>query len=304
MRIVTTIILVTISISLYAQLGKDMPGYTPMTAKLLSLNHKVNCNTVKYEKISVDNLNLNSNKEDINIYINYEMDVGVVKNNQKGYFTIYTLPEKLMDLDIIYSYHYKIPYVSLSELNSLMPSIELENDYQVESIKASNVYSEKGKVKSKKINKNQIKIDTTSNTLKISFENGTFKNKSIIEFFIEIKSQYFNSLNPTFNTSDSFERQLTISMPFILDYNYPSNSSKFNLKSEETKPIQLLQLHRKNRDWDNVVDIFEMNFTSYTWEVKSNIDTIPNNIFKLQELRIPFDIDIGVPRTELFKLSD
>lgn len=302
MKTLTTLLFLALSISVFAQLGSDKPGYTPIIAKLLGLNHKANSNSTKYEKISTDDLKMDSQAEFINIYVNYEMDMDVPKKNSIGYFTVKTLPAKLMNLDLIYSYRYEIPYTSEGEFNSLLPVIVMGNDFQLESIDAVNFYLEKGKVKNKKINKNQIQSDATSNKLKISFEDVSFKDNSLVEITIEIKSRYFNSINPTFNTAGSFNRKLTFSLPAIFKYSYPSDQSAFKLIDQKEKLFEFLEIRRNSIDWNTCVDLFITDCETLTWEVASDFDPAANTPFELQDLDLPSYIDIGVPRTELYQI--
>ncbi|NOX86521.1 MAG: hypothetical protein GXO86_11270 [Chlorobi bacterium] len=307
MKIIFTIVIITVvlSIKAFPQKPSEMPDYSPLVPRLLSLNYKVNSNSVKNKRISADKLNMSSQEEFINIYVTYELDMDKIKNDiNNTYLKINHLPDQLMNLDIIYSYRYLIPFTSVENLNKLLPSIDMGKDFQLEKIVASNLYVEKGKLKRKKISKKQIKSDTVSHKLRISIEEGPFKNNSVVEIIIKITSQYFNSINPTFNTSGNFERHLTLSMPSIFDYTYPTDHSVYKLEARDNAPLQLLQLHRESRDWNGVVGIYVTNCTTYSWKVLSDGGPLPNITFKLKGLRLPLNIDIGVPRTKLYKIDE
>ena len=49
-------------------------NYNPIKAKLLSLQHKANSNTMKNQKTDLDVFQLNQLTESVNIYVRYEID--------------------------------------------------------------------------------------------------------------------------------------------------------------------------------------------------------------------------------------
>ena len=86
MKIIFTIIIITVvlSIKAFPQKPSEMPDYSPLVPRLLSLNYKVNSNLVKNKRISADKLNMSSQEEFINIYVTYELDMDKIKN---GYYS-------------------------------------------------------------------------------------------------------------------------------------------------------------------------------------------------------------------------
>lgn len=247
-KAVAFLILIFLGIAMYGQRPAYAydPNYNPLNAKLLSLQHKANSNTIKYRKSSEDILSSNHLNESINIYVNYEMDMDVArdpkfKNNP---------PEKVMNLDLIYSYRYQISYSSINELDKLLPEIDLKNGQSIYNYEASNNFMKDGKAKKVKIKNKDIKIDTTAQKLTIKFESGAISNNGFLELLIETKTRKFNSLNPTFNTNGEFERLLTISIPNIFNYQLPTDYLKFELQSKEEKKFVFLNINRSSRDWN------------------------------------------------------
>lgn len=281
---------------MFGQTPADTPGYNPLIAKLLSLQHKANSNTIKNQKPSLEKLQMNQIDESVNIYIKYEMDTEIAMDPDKVKFP----PKKVMNLDIVYSYRYLIPYSSVNELVKLLPVIELRNGQKFEDVKASNYYISKGKVKRNKIKRNEIIIDSTSPQLSFLIENGILKNDAFLEIEIQVKTPYFNALVPYFDTTESFNRTLTVSIPSILRYQLPANSSTFELQSEETNSLFLLQLSRENYDWDNIAKVYGTDCITYTYKVDAPKSQLTNIAFELEKIALPFGVDIGVPLSEIY----
>lgn len=274
----------------------DDPNYNPLIPKLLSLQHKAKSNTIKYRKFSEDMLSLNQLNESINIYVKYEMDMEVAKDpkyNNKP-------PKKVMNLDLIYSYRYLIPYSSINELDKLLPVIDLRNGQSVNSLEASNYFLKDGKAKKVNVKNKDIGIDTTAQILTINFGSGAISIDGYLELLIETKTQKFNSLNPTFNTNGEFERLLTISIPNILKYQLPIENVKFELQSKEEKKFLFLNINRRSRDWNKVVSEYWTDCLTYTYKVKAETKFLTNLLFNLEKFELSPDIDIGLPTVDLF----
>lgn len=279
-----------------AQRPADAPNYNPLIPKLLSLQHKANSNTIKYRKFSEDMLSLKQLNESINIYVKYEMDWEVAKDPKFKNKP----PEKVMNLDLIYSYRYLIPYSSINDLDKLLPEIDLKNGQSIHTIDASNYLLKNGKAKKVSVRNRDIKIDSTARKLIINFESGAINNNGFLEILIETKAQNFISLNPTFNTNGEFTRLLTISIPNIFKYQLPTDSLKFELQSKEEKKFVFLNIDRRSRDWNNVVGVYWSDCLTYTYSVKAESKFLTNLSFKLEKLELSSDIDIGIPPVDLF----
>lgn len=275
----------------------DDPNYNPLIPKLLSLQHKANSNTIKYRKLPEDQLSLNQLNESINIYVKYEMDYEVASDPQFKNKP----PVKVMNLDLIYSYRYLIPYSSVNALEKLLPEIDLKNGQSIHKIDVSNYLLNNDKIKKVNVKNKDIKIDTTAQKLTINFESGAISNNGFLEILIETKTQNFNSLNPTFNTNGEFTRLLTISIPGIFKYQLPTDNLKFELQPKDEKEFVFLNIDRWSRDWNNVVGEYQSDCLTYTYKVKAESIFLTNLTFKLEKLELPSDIDIGIPPVDLLK---
>jgi hypothetical protein len=284
-----------IKIQVFAQQPGD-PGYRPLKAKLLSLQHKANSNTLKTQKRALDAFQLNQLDESVNIYVRYEIDMNVARDPK----TDNKMPKKVMDLDFIYSYKYLIPYSSNTELNELLPVIALRKGQRLESVKASNSFISKGKVKRVKIKSKDIIIDTTSQQLTLAINNAILENNAFLEIEIELKTSYFNSLLPSFSTKGDFNRSLTVSVPAIFKYQLPKDSLTFKLQSEEKNPFIFLQLNRKSLVWDEVAKPYWTDCTTFNYKVMEMNPLNTNIAFELETIDLPPGLDIGVPVREIY----
>jgi hypothetical protein len=290
------LILILIVFNLNGQRPADDPNYNPLIPKLLSLQHKANSNTIKYRKFSEEMLSLKQLNESINIYVKYEMDLEVAKDPKYKNKP----PEKVMNLDLIYSYRYLIPYSSINDLDKLLPEIDLKNGQSILSIDASNYLLKNGKAKKVSVKNKDIKIDTTAQKLTIKFESGAISNNGFLEILIETKTQNFSSLNPTFNINGEFKRLLTISLPDIFKYQLPKDKIKFELQSKEEKKFVFLNIDRSSRDWNNVISEYWTDCLTYAYKVNAETILLTNISFKLEKLELPSNIDIGIPPVDLF----
>lgn len=278
---------------------QPQPGdanYNPLKAKLLNLQHKANSNTMKNQKKDLDILNMNLLNESVNIYVKYEIDMKYAWDQESDNYA----PKKVMDMDFIYSYKYLIPYSSTEEINKLLPVIELRKGQTLDRIKVSNVSISKGKVKGVKIKSSKITIDTTSQQLALTLDKSVVQNDAFLEIDIEIKTPYFNALLPSFNTNGDFNRTLTISVPSIFKYQLPKDSLTFELQSEEKNKFILLQLNRRIRDWNKIVEEYWTECITYTYKVNGTKPLLSNITFELDAIELPLNIDIGVPLRDLY----
>ncbi len=289
------IILFSLNLKVIAQRPADMPGYTPLVPRLMSEHHKENSNNLTIDKLSNADFNRKTPLESINIYTTYEFDMDIAKDNK----SLTNPPEKLMIFDIVYSYRYLIPNHSNQNINELLPTINLGSDLKLYSLKANYLYGDKGKMKSKKISKNQISTDTTSNQFTIRLDESIIPNNTILELTIEFSSQTFNTIKPTFNNKGNFERQLIFSLPGIFEYDLHQKNTTLELVSEDAYIFKFLNIHRNTNDWNRIVEVFKNEYQSYSWKVTSNSQI--DLTFELQGLRVPINIDIGVPRTLLYR---
>lgn len=289
------VIFTFITIQVFAQQPGD-PGYRPLKAKLLSLQHKANSNTMKNQKRTIEAFQLNQLDESVNIYVRYELDMNVARDPK----TDNNMPKKAMDLDFIYSSNYLIPYSSTTELDELLPVIELRKGQKLESIKASNSIISKGKVKRVKIKSKDIIIDTTSQRLTLSINNAILKNNAFIEIEIELKTSYFNALLPSFSSKGDFSKSLTVRVPDVFKYYLPKDISTFELQSEEKNPFIFLQLNRKTLVWDEVAKPYWTNCTSYTYKMMEMNPLNSKIAFELETIDLPPGLDIGVPVREIY----
>lgn len=272
------------------------PNYNPLKAKLLSLHHKANSNTMKTQKTDLDVFQMNQLNESVNIYVRYEIDLKYAKDQKSDNYP----PKKVMDLDFIYSYKYLIPYSSTEEINELLPVIELRKGQKPESVKVSSVSILKGKVKRVKIKSSAISIDTTSQQLALTLDKSVLQNDAFLEIEIETKTPYFNALLPSFNVNGDFNRTLTISVPPIFKYQLPKDSLTFELQSEEKNKFVLLQLNRRSRDWNKIVELYWTECVTYTYKVNGSKPLLSNIAFELDAIELPLNIDIGVPLREIY----
>ncbi len=295
-KIIGFLILIFIVLEINGQRPADDPNYNPLIPRLLSLQHKANSNTIKYRKFSEDMLSLKQLIESINIYVKYEMDWEVAKDPKFKNKP----PEKVMNLDLIYSYRYLIPYSSINDLDKLLPEINLKNGQSIHTIDASNYLLKNGKAKKVRVKNKDIKIDTTSQKLTINFKSGAMSNKGFLEILIETKTQNFNSINPTFNTNGEFTRLLTISTPNIFKYQLPTDNLKLELQSKEEEKFVFLNIDRRSRDWNSVVGEYWTDCLTYTYKVKAESKFLTNLTFKLEKFELSSDVDIGIPPVDLF----
>ncbi len=295
-KTVILLILVFIVISMNAQRPADDPNYNPLIPKLLSLQHKANSNPIKYRKFSEEMLSLNQLNESVNIYVKYEMDMEVARDRKYSNRP----PEKVMNLELIYSYRYLIPYSSINELDKLLPEIDLRNGQRIHTLEASNYVLKDEKAKKVNVRNKDIRADTTEQILKINFESGAISIDGYLELLIETKTQKFNTLNPTFNTNGEFERLLTISIPGIFNYQLPSGNGQFELQSKEEKKFIFLNINRSSRDWNNVVSEYGTDCLSYTYKVKAETKSLTHISFNIEKFELSSDIDIGIPPIDLF----
>lgn len=279
-----------------AQRPADDPNYNPLIPKLLSLQHKANSNPIKYRKFSEEMLLLNQLNESINIYVKYEMDMEVARDPKYSNKP----PEKVMNLELVYSYRYLIPYSSINELDKLLPEIDLRNGQRIHALEASTYILKDDKAKKVNVRNKDIIADTTEQILKIRFESGAISSDGYLELLIETKSQNFSSLNPTFNTNGEFERLLTLSIPGIFKYQVPAENLKFELQSKEEKKFIFLNINRSSRDWNSVVSEFWTDCLTYTYKVKAETKSLTHISFNIEKFELSKDIDIGIPPFDLF----
>ena len=271
-------------------------NYNPIKAKLLSLQHKANSNTMKNQKTELDAFKLNELNESVNIYVTYEVDRKYTRDQKSDNYP----PKKVMDLDFIYSYKYLIPYSSAEEMEKLLPVIELRKGQTLDRIKVSTVTISKGKLKIVKVKSSAITIDTTSQQLALTLDKSVLQNDAFLEIEIETKTPYFNALLPSFNTNGDFNRTLTISVPPIFKYQLPKDSLTFELQSEEKNKFILLQLNRRSRDWNKIVELYWTECVTYTYKVNGSKPLLSNIAFELDAIELPLNIDIGVPLRDLY----
>ena len=277
----------------------QQPGelnYNPIKAKLLSLQHKANSNTMKNQKTDLDVFQLNQLTESVNIYVRYEIDWKYASDQKSDNYP----PKKVMDLDFIYSYKYLIPYSSAEEMEKLLPVIELRKGQTLDRIKVSTVTISKGKLKIVKVKSSAITIDTTSQQLALTLDKSVLQNDAFLEIEIETKTSYFNALLPSFNTNGDFNRTLTISVPPIFKYQLPKDSLTFELQSEEKNKFILLQLNRRSRDWNKIVELYWTECVTYTYKVNGSKPLLSNIAFELDAIELPINVDIGVPLRDLY----
>ena len=205
-----------------------------------------------------------------------------------------------MDLDFIYSYKYLIPYSSAEEMEKLLPVIELRKGQTLDRIKVSTVTISKGKLKIVKVKSSAITIDTTSQQLALTLDKSVLQNDAFLEIEIETKTSYFNALLPSFNTNGDFNRTLTISVPPIFKYQLPKDSLTFELQSEEKNKFILLQLNRRSRDWNKIVELYWTECVTYTYKVNGSKPLLSNIAFELDAIELPINVDIGVPLRDLY----
>ncbi len=180
-------------------------------------------------------------------------------------------------------------------------AFDLGVDYKLITLKVNYIFNDKGKIKSKKISKKEFSTDTTNHQFSISFEENIIPYNSILELIVEFSSQHFNSIRPAFNLKGNFERQLTFSVPGIFNLGLNRDNPSLELQSEKSNKYKLLNINRNTKEWDRIVEIFETDCKTYSWKVKSEPDSLDNITFELQGLEIPINIDIGLPRSFLYK---
>jgi len=299
MRIIFVLIItIAFDVELFAQgtfypRPSDKPGWSPLIARLLSLNHKAS-SEVKYKnKITSENFSLTQSQsiESINVWVEYYREESIGKKEEHSFHP----PKKLMDFHLIYSYHYFIPFVTDDLLNQFLPQISLDSSDQLIQIKIINHYLEKEKIRSDKFDKKEIDITTKDSKLIFSIMKGICKSISIVEILIDIKSYDFSIISPAINANGNFERDFTLSIPAIFVYQYPVESNNFELLTVETKTFDFLNFNRESKDYYKVIDVFTVDCSSLQWKVK----TASEFTVQLIKLNLPPQIDIGVPREEM-----
>ncbi len=284
-----------ITLQVFGQRPGDA-NYNPLKAKLLILQHKANSNTLKNQKIALEVFQLNQLMESVNIYVKYEIDRKYSSDPKSDNLP----PKKVMDLDFIYSYTYLIPYSSPTEIDELLPVIELRKGQKLESVKVSNASLSNEKVKRGKIKSNKLLIDTTNRKLTLTIDKSILQDNGFLEIEIEIKTPYFNALLPSFSTNTDFDRSLIISVPSIFKYRLPKESNTFELQSEEKNKFVLLQLNRRSSDWNTIVKEYWTDCITYTYKVNGAKPVLSNVSFEIETIELPVNIDIGVPVRELY----
>lgn len=234
--------------------------------------------------------------ESVNIYVKYEIDRKYSSDPKSDNLP----PKKVMDLDFIYSYTYLIPYSSPTEIDELLPVIELRKGQKLESVKVSNASLSNEKVKRGKIKSNKLLIDTTNRKLTLTIDKSILQDNGFLEIEIEIKTPYFNALLPSFSTNTDFDRSLIISVPSIFKYRLPKESNTFELQSEEKNKFVLLQLNRRSSDWNTIVKEYWTDCITYTYKVNGAKPVLSNVSFEIETIELPVNIDIGVPVRELY----
>ncbi|MBU2555651.1 MAG: hypothetical protein KKF98_14455 [Bacteroidetes bacterium] len=280
-----------ISAELFGQYGGNRDDYSTLIAKLLSTHHEASSNTIKYSKLSDEEINAIVLREFINIYVKYEFDIEVALDKA----TPRKRRDKLMNLDFIYSYRYIIPYSSTGELNSLLPTVELRENQSLINIQVFSYNKVKGKTKRVAIKTKYIEIDTSLRKVSLSFPQGTINNSGLLDIVIETRTQHYNSLHPYFNTNAQFSRQLTLSIPTILSYELPTTNENFVLNSVKEDLFYFLNIRRGETDWDNIVSQFGITSLTYTYNVHEAPSHLNNISFKLKKTDLPYDKDIGIP---------
>ena len=280
-----------------AQRPTDIPGYTPLVPRLMSLRFDENSNTMELEEIKKEKLNSSVLEEEINIYVNYEMDWNVAKDDR----SLTNPPKKLMNFDLIYSYIYRIGCTSSNDLNQKLSEISLGKTDQLENMEVTCYFLKKSRVRANRIKNKNITIDTLSRRLSISIPEDSFESCLMIQLSIDIKSKDFGTLRPSFNTKGKFVRHLSISMPSIFEYDYPANKLGFELLSNKINPFRLLHFNRGVTHWDEIIEIFEIDSHTLRWKVNTDEVHLDDAKFKLQRLKIPVAKDIGFPKIEFYK---
>src|SRR5665647_389817 len=143
-KIVILILLIQISGLSFGQQTFRTPEYGKTLYNLFSLNHKA----VSYPQevppeITIQDLKSRVNKEDVVVYIVYEMNSEFKRND--GSRTIQN--NKLMEFYIVYDYSYKLFYSSQEKLANDIPSIKLDDGCTISKVTIKNYFiNEKGKM--------------------------------------------------------------------------------------------------------------------------------------------------------------
>jgi hypothetical protein len=286
------------SFTVNAQTPNDILGYTPLEPRLLVLNHKVDSDGIDPVPVAVESFTLQTPIEAISIYTIYQINNGVGKSSLACWSPP---PPKLMDLYIIYKYYYLIPFISIEQCNKLLPTIILGKGDELTKMKVTKYYLEKGKIKNSKIGNKQITTEIALNELSMRINKFEFVDNSLIEVVVEIQSNNFNLVNPSLNNHSKFARTLTLSIPSIFQYEFPEGHNGQELVLKKNVPFKLLKFNRTSKDWDDVIEIFEVDCNTYCWKLPSEAGNISNFSFNLSNFHIPNDNDIGVPCNELFE---
>jgi hypothetical protein len=261
------------------------------------MRHKAVSHTYKPLRPTIQDFDQKVSKEEINVYVIYEKDSTVGKSS--GNEELFNLPQKLMDLYLIYDYTFKIFAASKDVLNEKIPKISILSGGFIDEMRVVNYFvDEKGKLKDKKIKKSALSTDIKNGVLTINLDKEQLTDNSFTELSIQIKSRNFNKIIPSISNIDTFDKSLTLSYPTIFKYKIPE-SSEFKIESNSTSTFELLHFRRDTGAGNGNIDKIKVDSNVYTWRLLQGGQF--NVEFELEGLNIPTQSDIGIRPTDIVK---
>ncbi|MBW6498178.1 MAG: hypothetical protein K0B09_07310 [Bacteroidales bacterium] len=298
-QFITTAILFLTIICTYGQHpAVSQPGYNPTVPRLFSMQHKAISHTFKQIKPNIQDFDQKLSKEEINIYVVYEMDSTLGRNSMSDR-ELFNPPRKLMDIYLIYEYTFRIYCQSKDLINENIPEINLSTGGFVDDIRIVNYFVDrKGKLKEKRIRKSAISADLNNGVLSVMLDKDQLTDNSFTEINIQIKSRDFKKIIPSISNKSFFDKSLTLSYPAIFNYEIPT-SNEFNLVSNSISTFELLHFRRDPGPGNGNIDKVIVDSKIYEW--KLNQENQLNIEFDLWELNIPPLSDIGIGLTDIVK---
>jgi len=299
-KIVILILLIQISGLSFGQQTFRTPEYGKTLYNLFSLNHKA----VSYPQevppeITIQDLKSRVNKEDVVVYIVYEMNSEFKRND--GSRTIQN--NKLMEFYIVYDYSYKLFYSSQEKLANDIPSIKLDDGCTISKVTIKNYFiNEKGKMDNIQLKKSAFKIENDKGLLSINIESKVLVDSSLLEIHVKVFSNKFYKLQPSISNIGSYEKHLIVSFPTIFNYKIPTYNN-YLLSSHTTSSFELLNfMHTsglRNGNIEKVKSVSEI----YSWEIKNQGTTDFTPEFELDGIKFIPNVDIGIMGNEILNIE-
>jgi len=295
MKFYIQILLILLTQSIIAQSKPGSPGYSPLPAKIVSVDFKSSTKPKKKGKLSFSEFLETKPSEFLHIYSNYEMDSAGVFDS-KGHFV--SVDSKFMDLYLVYEYKYRVSLEDIENINNLLPKIFSMKGDQLLKINIVSYSSKKGKVKSRKIKKKFLKYSIKDGYLLLDIDKSQLIDP-YIEINVLIKSRNFIQLTPLLTDGKFFSRYLECSLPAFLLYSFPGTNEGYELVSTSESHYKVLELNRSSDDWDMVTREYNVTVENKSWTITQKSDNIKP--IELTGIDPSFTIDMGFNMVDILK---